>query len=225
MINELRTIASLENDTLKIIKVNLYHFNKRLLDIIISLIGLLFLIPIALIIKIANVINKDYSKIIFKQQRIGLNGKLFTIYKFRSMYIDAEEKLGDLLKDNKYKIQYKKNKKIDNDPRITKVGKFIRKTSIDEIPQLINVLKGDMSLVGNRPYLPHEKEDMKKYYKSIVSVKPGLTGLWQISGRSKTTFNKRLELENWYSKNKTLMLDIEIFLKTFKSVLIDKFAK
>lgn len=131
-----------------------------------------------------------------------------------------------LLKENK-KIaeEYNKNKKLKDDPRITKAGKFIRKYSIDELPQLINILKGDMTFIGNRPYLPREKEDMDKYYEDIIKTKPGLTGYWQVSGRSNTTFKKRLELERYYSNNKSLKLDIKIFFLTFSVVLLGKGAE
>ena len=115
--------------------------------------------------------------------------------------------------------EYRKTKKLKNDPRITKVGKLIRKTSIDELPQLINIFIGNMSLIGNRPYLPREKEDMGLYFNSIVKTKPGLTGYWQVNGRSDTTFEKRLELESYYSNHCSLKLDIKIFFKTFKVVL------
>ena len=207
------------------IKYDFYLFIKRFIDITLSLIGLIILIPISISIKIANIINKDYDKLIYKQERIGLNGKIFTLYKFRSMNINAHNELNEILKNKNYKKEYEINKKITDDPRITKVGKFIRKTSIDELPQLINVLKGDMSIVGNRPYLPREREDIGKYYKNITSTKPGITGLWQVKGRSKTTFNDRLIYENYYSNNLSLLLDFKIILKTFKAVLIDKYAK
>lgn len=176
---------------------------KRLFDIIVSLIGIVFLIPFIIIIKISYIINKDLESIFFTQDRIGKNGKIFKLYKFRTMVPNADEVLFKLLKENK-KIaeEYNKNKKLKDDPRITKAGKFIRKYSIDELPQLINILKGNMTFIGNRPYLPREKEDMDKYYEDIIKTKPGLTGYWQVSGRSNTTFKKRLELESYYSNNK-----------------------
>ncbi|MDE5629975.1 MAG: sugar transferase, partial [Bacilli bacterium] len=135
---------------------------------------------------------------------------------FRSMVDNADEVLFEMLKkDKNVSEEYKINKKLKNDPRITKVGRFIRKVSIDELPQLVNVLKGDMSLIGNRPYLPREKEDMGRYYNDIILSKPGITGLWQTSGRSNTTFTKRCKIEAEYSKNMSLMTDIKIFFKTF----------
>ena len=142
------------------------------------------------------------------------------------MVPNADEVLAKLLKEDKEAAkEYKINKKLENDPRITKMGKILRKTSIDELPQLINVLKGDMSLIGNRPYLPREKEDMGDYYNDILKTKPGLTGYWQVSGRSNTTFEERLKLEKYYSNHSSLKLDIKIFFKTFKVVLLHKGSK
>ena len=115
--------------------------------------------------------------------------------------------------------EYKENKKLKNDPRITKVGKLIRRTSLDELPQLLNVLIGNMSLIGNRPYLPREKEDMGKYYDDIVKTKPGITGYWQVSGRSDVSFKRRLELESYYSNHCSIWMDIKIFFQTFRAVI------
>lgn len=208
------------------IKMVMYHGIKRLFDIICSLIGCLFLLPIALVVKISYILNKDFEPIFFTQNRIGLHGKEFKFYKFRSMVSNADKVLEELLANNeKLAEEYSINKKLTNDPRITKMGIILRNTSIDELPQLINVLKGDMSLIGNRPYLPREKEDMGLYYKNIVETKPGLTGYWQVSGRSDVTFQKRLELEKYYSNNASLKLDIQIFFKTFAVVLLKKGSK
>lgn len=203
-----------------------YQILKRLFDIVFSFIGCLFLIPITLIIKIAYMLNGDFHKIIFIQNRIGKDGKLFKFYKYRSMQVNADEILKELLKKNKALAkEYKINKKLDNDPRITKVGKIIRRTSIDELPQLINILLGDMSFVGNRPYLPREKKDMKNYFNDIVKTKPGLTGFWQCSLRNRGTFVDRLKMEKYYSNNQNLKFDISIFFKTFSVVLGCKGAK
>ena len=208
------------------IKHYIYLGIKRGFDIVISLIGCIFLLPILAILKLASIISGDLNPIIFSQNRIGKNGKEFKFYKFRSMIPNADEALFELLEKNpERKKEYELNKKLENDPRITKVGKFIRKTSIDELPQLINVLKGDMSLIGNRPYLPREKEDMKKYYNDIVKTKPGLTGYWQVNGRSETSFGQRLTLEQYYSNHASLKLDMKIFFKTFKVVLLHKGSK
>ena len=223
-----KSIENIERDSRFFIALKdvLYHFIKRSFDIIIALIGCLFLIPITIIVKICYILSGDYEKIIFSQDRIGLEGKIFKLYKFRSMIPDADKTLEIILKkDKKLAKEYKTNKKLVDDPRITKIGKFLRKTSLDEIPQFINILKGDMSLIGNRPYLPREKKDMGKYYESIIQTKPGLTGYWQVSGRSNTTFKKRCELESYYSNNYSLGLDIKIFFKTFKEVFKRNGAK
>jgi undecaprenyl-phosphate galactose phosphotransferase len=165
----------------------------------------------------------DFKSVFYSQYRIGKNGKEFKFYKFRTMVVNADEVLEKLLKEDKAAAkEYKINKKLKNDPRITKVGKFLRKTSLDELPQVINIFIGDMSIIGNRPYLPREKKDMGKSFDTIVSTKPGLTGYWQVSGRSDTTFAKRLELESYYSQHCGLKLDLKIFFKTFFVVLLRK---
>jgi len=202
-------------------KFHVYLAFKRLFDIIISGLGLIFLSPIFLIIAIL-IKLEDGRNVFIVMKRIGKDGKEFNFYKFQSMYKNAEEILPELLKDPKIAEEYKKNKKIPNDPRVTKVGKFLRKTSLDELPQLINVFKGDMTLIGNRPYLLREKKDMGFYYNEIIKTKPGITGFWQVSGRSNTTFDKRLELEKYYSNNYNFKLDAKIFFKTFKVVLFGK---
>ncbi len=207
------------------IKKATYLLVKRIIDIIISLIGIVFLIPTAIIVKIAYMCTGDFDKVIFVQDRIGLNGKLFRFYKFRSMVPNADKVLFKALaKDEKLAEEYTKNRKLKNDPRITKVGKILRKTSIDEIPQFINIFLGDMSLIGNRPYLPREKRAMDKDLNEIVKTKPGLTGYWQVSGRSDLSFKKRLELEKYYSSHAGFLLDIKIFFKTFIVVIIGKGA-
>lgn len=208
------------------IKTIVYLCLKRLIDIIAGIIGLLILLPIALVIKIISMCNGDFHRIIFVQKRIGKNGKEFDFYKFRSMVPNADEILFKLMKENEeIRKEYQENKKLKEDPRITKVGKFIRRFSIDELPQLINVLKGDMTLIGNRPYLPREKDDMGKYFNDIVKTKPGITGYWQVSGRSDVTFIKRLKLEQYYSNNAGFKMDLSIFFKTFKVVLFGKGAE
>lgn len=208
------------------IKKYLYFGVKRLFDILIALIGCLFLLPIILIVKISYLLHKDFDSIFFRQKRIGKNGKEFNLYKFRSMVPNADEVLKELLKnDEAARKEYKVNKKLKNDPRVTSMGKILRVTSLDELPQFINIFKGEMSLIGNRPYLPREKEDMGLYYNDIIKTKPGLTGLWQISGRSNTTFEKRLKLEQQYSNSYGFKTDIKIFFKTFGVVLKHKGAK
>lgn len=191
-----------------------YSFLKRTVDITASAAALLLLSPVFLVTSLA--IRKDSDgPAMFTQKRIGKDGKLFEIYKFRTMVPDADKKLFEMLeKDEKAREEYKLNKKLKHDPRITKVGNFLRKTSIDELPQLINVLKGDMSLVGPRPYLPREIKDMGEYYDTIIESKPGITGLWQVSGRSNTTFEQRLEFDKEYTENKGFLYDMGLLTKT-----------
>ena len=208
------------------IKKIIYLSFKRVFDILVSLIGLIFLLPIALVVKISYMITGDFKSIFFVQDRIGKNGKTFKFFKFRTMVPNADEILHRTLElDPKLMEEYTINKKLKDDPRITKAGKVIRRYSIDELPQLINIFLGDMSLIGNRPYLPREKKDMKDSFDTIVSTKPGLTGWWQVSGRSDVSFKKRLELEEYYSNNANLNLDFKIFFKTFSAVIGHKGAK
>ena len=188
---------------------------KRLIDILGGIFGTIVLIPLTIGIAIANLICKDTGPIFYSQYRMGKNGKLFKMYKYRSMVVGADEKLKKYLEENEEaRKEYKKYKKLKHDQRVTKVGEFIRKTSLDEFPQFINVLKGDMSLVGPRPYLEREKEDMNGYYKYITTCKPGLTGLWQISGRSDVDFATRIDLDMQYYYNHSLKGDIKILFKT-----------
>lgn len=196
-----------------------YRFVKRTADIFAGTIGLILLIPITIIVCILNLVTKNKGPIFFVQERIGKNGKVFKMYKFRTMVVNAEEILKRHI-DEETDIgkEYIRNKKIHNDPRITKIGKFLRKTSLDEFPQFINVLKGDMSLVGPRPYLSREIKDMKDYYYYIIKEKPGLTGPWQVAGRSNIEFEDRLELDYKYVINKTLKGDFIILIKTISAV-------
>ena len=169
---------------------------KRFVDILGGICGLILLIPLTIGIYIANLIAGDKGPIFYTQERYGRNGKIFKMYKYRSMVVGADEKLNRLLEENEeVRKEFEEFKKLKNDPRITKVGEFIRKTSLDEFPQFINVLKGEMSLVGPRPYLPREKEDINGYFNYIMSVKPGITGFWQTNGRSNTTFVDRLDMD------------------------------
>ena len=198
---------------------SIYLFVKRVFDFIISSILLIVLSPLFLVIILAIKLDSK-GKAIYTQTRIGQNGKTFKLYKFRSMIVDADKVLFELLDKNPdMKMEYDIHKKLKNDPRVTKVGKLIRKLSIDELPQLFNVFNGEMSLIGNRPYLEREIKDMGKYYDEIVKTKPGITGYWQVNGRSKTTFRSRCKMEADYSKRASLKLDMQIFLKTFKVLI------
>ncbi|MDR4219047.1 sugar transferase [Priestia megaterium] len=188
-----------------------YEIIKRMIDIIGASIGIVFLSIIFLIVSIAIKVEDPKGPIFFSQVRVGKNGKKFKMYKFRSMVTDAEEKLEQLLQYNETTGAMFKMK---HDPRVTKIGRFVRKTSIDELPQLLNVLKGEMSLVGPRPPLPREVDLYTKYDKQRLLVTPGCTGLWQISGRSNIGFKQMVELDLFYIEHKSLLLDMKIILKT-----------
>ena len=197
----------------------IYLITKRIFDFIVGLIGTILLVPIIILVKIAYMCTGDFKSIFYTQKRIGYRGKEFRLIKFRSMVPNADEVLKEMLKDKKIKKIWDKDHKLEDDPRVTKVGKFLRKLSLDETPQFINILIGNMSLVGNRPYLIRERKDMGDYYEKIVSIKPGLTGYWQVNGRSDNSFEKRLQLEYYYSFNYGFILDIKIIIKTIKVVL------
>ena len=202
------------------VKMKLESIAKRAIDIIGGLGGILILIPLTLVIFFANLISGDRGPLFYSQERIGKNGKKFKMYKFRSMVVGADEKLKAYLAENQEaRIEFKRYKKLKDDPRVTKIGKFIRKTSLDEFPQFINVLKGDMSLVGPRPYLEREKEDMTYFYKYIVACKPGVTGFWQVSGRSDVTFNDRVRMDMEYFRRGCLRVDARILGLTVKKVI------
>lgn len=204
-----------EEGKIAIQEKNVYYAVKRGIDIVGALVGILLLIPITIAISIHKIIKKEKSSIFFIQERIGKDGKLFKIYKYRTMVENADEVLKRYLQeDEEMAREYKIHKKLKEDPRITKLGHFLRKTSLDEFPQFLNVLKGEMSLVGPRPYLEREKEEMGQAYYDIIKDKPGLTGLWQVSGRSNLTFENRLNLDQKYEKEKSLKLDMKLLLKT-----------
>ena len=229
-VNQLDNITNLE-DTLEITdimpkeKINkklqiFRNFVKRFMDIIVGVFGVICLIPLTTIIYILRKIFKEEGPLFYEQLRIGKDGKIFRIYKFRTMVVDADEKLKKYLEENEQaRVEYEEKHKLKNDPRITKLGKFLRKTSIDEMPQFLNVLKGDMSLIGPRPYLVREKDDMGNYYTHIVKCKPGITGPWQVSGRSQMTFEERLKIESSYIDNNSLKTDAQILIKTVESVI------
>lgn len=206
-------------------KQYLYRFIKRIFDIFCGLIGLIFLIPISLIIKIGYMLNGDFNSIYYSHQRVGKDGKLFKLYKFRSMLPNADEILKEMLKDPKYKKEWDLNQKFVKDPRTTKIGNFLRKTSLDEMPQFINVLKGDMSLIGPRPLIEGELDAHNGNHKIYEKVKPGITSWWASHGRSDTTYEERLELEYFYVKNRSLLLDIKCIFATIKAVLFKTGAK
>lgn len=206
-----------------------YDFAKRLLDIIGSSLGIILLSPLFLLIALAIKLDSAGPILADTPMRAGKDGNLFKIYKFRSMVQNAHE----LLENNpKLLEEYKKNSyKIFNDPRVTRVGRFIRRFSLDEFPQFFNILMGDMSLVGPRAYYPYELEeqqkkypDSRKYVKVILSGKPGLTGLWQVTGRSEINFDKRVQMDAWYVKKRSILYDFLLMLKTVPAVLSGKGA-
>lgn len=201
----------------------LYEFSKRAIDIVSSLLLLLIFFPIIVVVAIAIKLESDGPILADTPKRVGKNGEFFYPYKFRSMIVNAYY----LLKtDPKLKAAYEEqqkggNYKIKNDPRITRVGKFIRKHSLDEVPQIVNILKGEMSLVGPRPYYPEELEKQQKIYpqtkplvKEVLSVKPGITGFWQVSGRSEVNFDKRIQMDADYARKKSIIFDLYIIAKT-----------
>lgn len=199
---------------------------KRIMDILGSLVGILALIPLSIYVYYKNRKEGDKDPIFFTQQRIGKDGKPFKIYKFRTMVPNAEQVLEDLMeKDPTIKKEYLTNKKLENDPRITKAGKMLREKSLDEFPQFINVLRGEMSIVGPRPYLLREKEDMGYAYKSIINCKPGVTGMWQTHGRSDVSFEEHLELDDYYYRNWNFWLDVTLLVKTVRIVIHGSGAK
>lgn len=201
-------------------KVKIYEISKRGIDIVGSLAGITLLSPLYLVVAIWIKLDSK-GPIIFSQERVGLNGKRFNMYKFRSMVINAEELKEKLAKQNERKGPMFK---IKEDPRVTKIGKFIRKTSIDELPQLINILKGEMSIVGPRPSLPKEVEQFEDWMMTRLEVKPGLTCFWQVQGRDDIPFEEWMELDVKYVRERNLLLDIKLILKTFTVLLGDKNA-
>lgn len=228
-VKELEEIAQgNSNDSIRIATVaqvkqtsSAYLIQKRLLDMIGAMIGLLILSPLLLFLAIIIKLEDRKSSIFFSQERIGLNGQPFRMYKFRSMVSDAEKQLETLLSQNETTGAMFK---MANDPRVTKVGKFIRKTSLDELPQLWNVLKGEMSLVGPRPPLSREVVEYTSYDLQRLSVVPGCTGLWQISGRSNIGFTEMVELDLLYIKSRTIWMDLMIIIKTFTVLIGSKDA-
>ena len=219
MVIEQTNLSTMNNEIIKdeinnkLTKIEIRHLIsggiKRAIDVVAGIVGGLLLIPITLFVAISNVINKDKGPIFFTQERIGKKGKIFKMYKFRTMVIGAEDILKKHIEEQTdIGKEYVEHKKIKNDPRITKVGKFLRATSLDEFPQFLNVMKGQMSLVGPRPYLPREKEDMGEYYDYIIQTKPGVT-----------EFEDRLELDKEYCDRRGNRRDIRIVLKTIMKVI------
>ncbi|WP_283649222.1 sugar transferase [Clostridium butyricum] len=199
---------------------NTYEFLKRLMDIICSMSALIVLAPILIVVAILIKIESK-GPVIFSQERVGINNKKFKMYKFRSMVVNAEDMKEKLEKQNERKGPMFK---IKNDPRVTTIGKFIRKTSIDELPQLINILKGEMSIVGPRPSLPKEVIQFEPWMLERLKVKPGLTCYWQVQGRDHIEFEDWMRLDVKYVKDRNFLLDIKLIFKTFFVFLGDQNA-
>ncbi len=193
---------------------------KSLVDKLLTLLILPFFLILHVVIFFLVKIDSA-GVVLFRQKRLGKNSTDFDLFKYRTMYSNGDEILKEyLLKNPDEVIYYDEYHKYKNDPRITKIGKFLRSSSLDELPQILNVLKNDMSLIGPRPYMLNESKKIGKSQDTILSVKPGITGLWQVSGRNKLTFNNRVELDVWYVENCSLWIDVKILLKTIKVVLL-----
>lgn len=195
----------------------LYLFTKRLFDIIISAAALVVLSPLMLLTAIAVKVEQPTSKVFFHQPRIGWKGTEFRCHKFTSMVPNAESLMETLSEEEQ--TEFAQNFKLKHDPRITRVGRLIRKTSIDELPQLWNVLTGEMSLIGPRPPLLVEKEAYGEHLDKVMSVRPGITGYWQVHGRSDTDYAERIKMQEYYIDHQSLFLDIQILFGTLKAVV------
>lgn len=206
-----------------------YDFVKRLMDIVGGIAGIVIFLPLLLAVALAIKLDSRGPIMADTPMRVGKNGKLFKMYKFRSMVVGAQDLLQ---KDPQLLKEYKKNSyKLHNDPRVTSVGKFIRKFSIDEFPQFLNIIRGEMSLVGPRAYYPFELDEQQKkypksrdYVKIILSSNPGLTGVWQVSGRSEINFDKRVEMDAQYVQRRSVLYDVYLILKTIPAVLFGRGA-
>jgi len=207
----------------------LYPFFKRLFDVLFSLSFIVVFSPLYLLLALLIKWNSK-GPVLYIGKRLGKGGKHLEIFKFRTMYIDAEERLKDMLSsDPKMRSEWEVFQKLHNDPRCTSIGKFLRRTSLDEFPQFFNVLKGDLSVVGPRPHCIDELEGkenspLKKYAHLVLATKPGITGLWQTSGRSHLSYEDRVELDSLYFKKQSFFYDIKVVLKTVPLVLISRGA-
>jgi exopolysaccharide production protein ExoY len=228
MTNELNSYYtdSLSSGLSSLSEISIKHLPiKRTFDIVFSFVMLIALIPVFLLIALV-IFFSSKGLPVYSHERISRGGKTFRCYKFRTMHVDADERLHELLKSNpELQKQWDHSRKLKNDPRITKVGNFLRRTSLDELPQFWNVLKGDLSVVGPRPVV---RDEVVKYYGAkahkILSVRPGLTGIWQTSGRSDTTYSKRILMDEHYVDNHSFLLDLKLVLKTIPSIFFSKGA-
>ena len=203
-----------------IIRILNYIIFKRFIDFIFSIILIIVLIPLFLIIGLLIKLNSKGS-VIYIQRRIGKNNTSFSCYKFRTMKTQSKYILKEILIQNPdLKNEFKKTRKLINDPRITHIGKFLRLTSLDELPQIFNVFKGDMSFIGPRPIVKSEIKKYGKNFKKAFSIKPGISGMWQVSGRNKLSYRQRVKLDVFYAKNINFLLDFKIFMKTLIVILL-----
>ncbi len=194
---------------------------KKVSDFILSLLIFPFLIPLMLYITYKIKKDRPEQNIFFKQERLGKDGKSFVCYKFQTMHENSDELLQNHLKEHPEEMEYYTiYHKYKNDPRITRIGHFLRRTSLDELPQIFNVFKREMSFIGPRPYMLNEKDEIGEEIETVLTVKPGITGLWQVSGRNDVDFVSRVELDVWYIKNWNLWMDLVILIKTIKTVLL-----
>lgn len=197
-------------------KYGAYNFLKRIFDVVSASVLLVLLSPIFLVITIWVKLDSK-GPAFFSHKRVGYKGEEIGIYKFRTMVSNAKEVFDNFTPEQK--AEFAKNFKLDNDPRITKIGNFLRKSSLDELPQLINIIKGDMSVVGPRPVVTDELDKYGEYAEKFLSVKPGLTGFWQANGRSDTTYEERVQMDMYYIDNRSFWFDIKIIFKTIISVI------
>lgn len=192
---------------------------KRIFDLVVALLSLVIIIPVCIVIG-AIIYKTDPGPIFFAHKRIGKNGKEFPCYKFRSMVVNSQEMLEKYLEENpEAREEWESDFKLKNDPRVTKIGAFLRRTSLDELPQIFNVIKGEMSFVGPRPIIQAEVEKYGEYFHDFCMVTPGITGLWQVSGRSDTTYEERVSMDSWYVHNWSVWMDVVYLIKTVKVVL------
>ena len=198
---------------------------KRVLDVVVASIALIFVLPLLVVVGIL-IRLQDGGQAVYSQRRYGKNGRTFKCYKLRSMVANADQRLIEILAENpEARAEWEETQKLTHDPRITPLGRFIRKTSIDELPQLFNILKGEMSIVGPRPIVENEITKYGEYYRDYCSVRPGLTGLWQVEGRSDTTYEQRVQLDVKYASTRNFKGDIMIMLRTVPAVLLSRGAR
>ena len=197
---------------------------KRALDLVAAVVGGILILPLTLVLALL-VWLESGGPVFYSAERMGRDGELFSCVKFRTMVPDAEAALRRMLEESsEFREEYSKYHKLRDDPRVTRVGRFLRKTSLDELPQLWNVLRGEMSLVGPRPYLPRESADIGVTQSEILRVYPGVTGPWQVSGRSSTSFSERAEIDAYYVRNWSIWLDLVILARTMRALLLDREA-